>query len=187
MIVAVARYLHILLLLFILASCNKGKNNPNACNGSSTRREVKLTTDDQASQIDTNQIIIGVKEIGELSVPEIDSEDSRQEVEKKVFTIRALVHKVSKHRDGDWKVKLTDEEDHYINCEAPNPGCEFMVDSRFESEISEVRHWLDEHAEDLEGKVVEISGVGFIDIDHRYPRNAAENEMEIHPILRISF
>jgi hypothetical protein len=186
-IVVVVRLIPIIILSFALPSCNKGKNNPNACNGSSTRREVKLTTDELANQIDTNRITIGVKEIGELDVPEIDSDDDRQEVEKKVFTIRALVHKISKHRDGDWKVKLTDEEDHFINCEAPNPGCEFMVDSRFESEILEVRSWLDEHAEDLEGKVVEISGVGFIDIDHRYPRNAAENEMEIHPILSISF
>ena len=183
----VVRFMLFISLILVLPSCNKGKNNPNACNGSSTRRDVKLASDELASQIDTNQISIGVKEIGDLDVPEIDSDDGRQEVEKKVFTIRALVHKVSKHRDGDWKVKLTNENDHYINCEAPNPGCEYMVDSRFESEISEVRAWLDEHAEDLEGKVVEISGVGFIDIDHRYPRNAAENEMEIHPILRISF
>lgn len=173
--------------LFLFASCNKGKNNPNACNGSSTRREVKIVTDEFASQIDTNRILIGVKEIGELEVPEISSDDGRQELEKKVFTIKAKVHKVSKHRDGDWKIKLTDENEHYVNCEAPNPGCEYLVDSRFKLEINDVRVWLENHAESLEGKVVEITGVGFIDIDHRYPRNAAKNEMEIHPILKISF
>ncbi len=169
-----------------ILSCNKGKNNPKACNGN-TRREVKICTDDAALDIDTIPISISVDSIGSLNVPEVKKDDPRQDVEKKVFTITAKVHKVSQHWDGDWKVKLTDGNDKYINCEIPNPGCEYIPTSRFLSEIISTREWIEEHGDDLVGKIVTIKGVGFIDIDHVYPRNAAENEMELHPILEIHF
>lgn len=173
--------------LLVLASCNKGKNNPESCNGESTRRSVKICTDDLSSQIDLTPEVISVYEIGQLSVPEIEKEDPRQDAEMKTYTITAKVHKVSKHRDGDWKIKLTDDEDHYVNCESPNMGCPFIDSSLFYNEMSDVRYWIESNVEDLEGKTVTITGVGFIDIDHKYPRNAAENEMELHPILNIQF
>jgi len=69
----------------------------------------------------------------------------RQEIEKKVFTIRAKVHKLSKHRDGDWKVKLTDGNDKYVNCESPNMGCEYIGVSRFYSQMESARSWIEEN------------------------------------------
>lgn len=174
-------------VFFGSSACNKGKNNPESCNGKNTRREVKLCIDDAANEIDLNPVVIGVAEIGALDVPEIDKEDSRQEAEKKVYTITATVHKLSKHRDGDWKVKLTDGNDKYINCENPNPGCEHAKSSPFYDEFVSVREWIEANKNDLEGKTVTITGVAFIDIDHKYPRNAAENELELHPILSISY
>lgn len=173
--------------LFLLSSCNKGKNNPKSCNGKSTRRDVKICIDDLSSEIDTIPIVISVDSIGGLNVPEISGDDPRQDVEKKIFTITATVHKISKHRDGDWKVKLTNGNDQYINCESPNPGCEFIPTSRFLDQIIISREWIEQHKDEIEGKVVTITGVGFIDIDHIYPRNAAENEMELHPILEIHY
>ncbi len=181
-------YLLITLCLFVVApSCKKGKKNPAACNGSNTRREVKLATDVASNEIIVTPIITSVDSIGSFSVPEINTDSDRQDVEKLVFTITAKVHKLSKHRDGDWKVKLTDGNDKYVNCECPNWGCEYITGSRFLPEIKTVRAWIDEHHEHLEGKTVTVTGVGFIDIDHKYPRNAAENEMELHPILDIHF
>ena len=102
------RHLFIILLILGFTACNKGKNNPESCNGKNTRREVKIAVDSLATQIDLNPITISVDSIGSLDVPEADKETIRQDVEKKVFTITAKVHKLSKHRDGDWKVKLTD-------------------------------------------------------------------------------
>lgn len=180
-------HLFVLLLFAGFASCKKGKNNPKSCNGSSTRREVKIATDDLDSQVDLTPISISVDSIGSLDVPEAKKKTVRQDVEKKVFTITATVHKLSKHRDGDWKIKLTDGKDKYINCESPNMGCEYIQNSVFLSEMEIVRNWIEENKDDLVGKTVTVTGVGFIDIDHRYPRNAADNELELHPILDVHF
>ena len=120
-------------------------------------------------------------------MPEAKKETVRQDVEKKVFEITAEVHKLSKHRDGDWKIKLTDGNDKYINCESPNMGCEYIQNSAFFSEMEIVRNWIEENKDDLVGKTVTITGIAFIDIDHKYPRNAADNELELHPILDIHF
>ncbi|MCB0479577.1 MAG: hypothetical protein KDC84_15525 [Crocinitomicaceae bacterium] len=179
-------FLFMAILLFAF-SCDKGKNNPRSCNGETTRRDVKICIDDLAAVIDTIPIQISVDSIGALNVPEISRDDPRQDVEKRVFTITAKVHKISKHRDGDWKVKLTDGNDKFINCESPNPGCEFIPTSRFLDKIILSRDWIEAHQDEIVGKVVTITGVGFIDIDHVYPRNAAENEMELHPILDIHY
>ena len=168
-------------------ACKKGKNNTESCNGKNTRREVKIAIDDAASQIDLQAIVTTVEAIGNLSTSETDKNSTRQEIEKKVYTITAEVHKLSKHRDGDWKVKLTDGNDKFINCESPNMGCEYIQNSMFYSEMGVVRTWIEANKDDLEGKIVTITGVAFIDIDHKYPRNAADNELELHPILDIHF
>jgi hypothetical protein len=179
--------LFIIVSLTTLLGCKKGKNNPESCNGKNTRREVKLAIDEAAFQIDVTPIKTTVDSIGSFSVVEIDSDSKRQEIEKKVFSITATVHKLSKHRDGDWKVKLTNGQDQFINCESPNMGCEHVGASLFETELSAVRTWIEANKDDLVGRTVTIVGVAFIDIDHRYPRNAAENELELHPILDIHF
>lgn len=168
-----------------LNSCKKNKSD--SCNGESVRRDIKIVIDDDATDIDLVPIISTVTEIGELSVGEVDKNSDRQDVEKKVFTVTATVHKFSRHRDGDWKVKLTEGDEKYLNCESPNPGCEYATESVFIDEYVTVREWLEENKDDLVGKTVTITGVGFIDVDHKYPRNAADNEMELHPILDIHF
>lgn len=183
------KYILIISLLFALvgSSCKKGKNNPESCNGSSTRREVKLTIDNGAVDISPVVTVIGVKEFGELDVPVTNKDSERQSLEKQLFTITAKVHKLSKHRDGDWKVKLTDENDHFVNCEAPNTGCKYFVDALFADKMKTAREWIESEQNNLEGRTVTITGVGFIDIDHKYPRNAALNNLEIHPILEIHY
>jgi hypothetical protein len=172
---------------FVLLNCEKGKSNDESCNGDSTRREVKICTDSEADSIKLTPIEITVKAFGEIAVDEVSKKDKRQPLEYNIYTITAKVHKLSYHRDGDWKVKLTDGEDRFVNCENPNPNCEFAIHSRFHNNYKTVRTWINENKDDLEGKTVTITGVGFIDIDHKYPRNAALNEMELHPILEISY
>lgn len=47
---------------------------------------------------------------------------TRQNAEKIVYSITADVQKANKCRNGDWKIKLTDGNDKYINYESPNMG-----------------------------------------------------------------
>ncbi len=181
-------FLFIVICIIVIGQgCKKGKNNPESCNGKNTRRDVKIVIDESASQIDTIPVIITVDSIGSIDVPKAGINTARQEIEKKVFRITATVHKLSKHRDGDWKVKLTDGNDKFINCESPNMGCSYIKSSRFYSKMNNVRNWIEENKNNIEGKTVTITGVAFIDLDHKFPRNAAENELELHPILEISF
>lgn len=171
--------------LLIFVSCKKGKKNPASCNGN-TRREVKICTDSKASEINLTPIAIGVEDIGKINTPKVNKDNERLNIEKQVYTITAKVHKLSKHRDGDWKIKLI-ENDKYINCESPNMGCAYIKTSLFYNELNTVRAWIEKNKNDIEGKTITITGVAFIDIDHKYPRNAAENEIELHPILDIHF
>lgn len=50
-----------------------------------------------------------------------------------------------------------------------------------------VIEFIKQNEDNLEGKSITITGVAFIDIDHYYKRNQAENNMELHPILDIKF
>lgn len=170
-------------LLFVFAACKKGKNNPEACNGD-TRREVKLLIDAAAPTIDTTVIDISLTAIGELDVPEVKSETGRQDIEKKIYRVRAEVDKVKKAPDGDWHVRLKDG-DNYLITECPNPDCVYAEGSAYVNTYKQIKAFIE--ANDLEGKTVTITGVGFVDIDHYYARKQAKNNMELHPILSISF
>ena len=179
--------LFILFIIFLAPSCKKGKNNPDACNGRSTRRDVKLCIDDEASQIDSLIIVASVDSMGTIELPDVDKETGRLEVEKQIFSVEGRIHKLSKHRDGDWKVKLTDGNDKFLNCEVPNLYCSYAEASPYYLQFYRVREWIELNKEDMEGKMVRITGVAFADIDHNYPRNAADNNIELHPILTIEF
>lgn len=168
-------------------SCNKGKNNPESCNGSSTRRDIKLVIDDAAMDVDTIPIFATIDSLGSLDLPKAKKDLERQEIEKHVFTVTGTVKKLTKYRDGDYHIKLEDENENFINCESPNFGCSYAPDSRFFEEFKVVRAFVEENEDDMVGKTVTITGVAFIDIDHKYPRNAAPNEIELHPILDIQF
>ncbi|MBK7129479.1 MAG: hypothetical protein IPM74_06805 [Crocinitomicaceae bacterium] len=173
-------------LLFIITSCNQSETN-DACNGESTRRDIKIATDIDAVSIDTLPIISTVDSIGSIVVPEIDRKSPRQEIENKTFTITGKVEKVKKYHDGDWKVKLISADEKYLNCEIPNPDCEFAKNSVFYQKYLTAYQWVEDHHETLEGDTVTITGIAFIDIDHPYPRNSSENNLELHPVLTINF
>lgn len=175
------------LLAMSLCACKKGKNDPDSCNGKKTRREIKLVIDEAAEEVDTVPILTTIDSLVTLDLIKADKETERQEIEKHIFTVTAEVHKVSRHRDGDIKVKLIDENEQYLNCEVPNTGCSFAGSSSFFDQFVEAREFIELNEEDLVGKTVTITGVAFIDIPHPYPRNAAENEIELHPILDIQF
>ncbi|TND05068.1 MAG: hypothetical protein FD123_3688 [Bacteroidetes bacterium] len=167
-----------------LFSCHKGKNNPESCNGDN-RREVKLMTDVLAPEIDTAAIFTTIDSLGGIPVPEVKGETGRLDLEKKVFTVRCRVDEIKKCRDGDYHLRLISGEDSYLITEAPNPGCDYAQQSAWHNTFISVRNFIESN--DLEGKTVTITGVAFVDIDHHYKRKQAKNNLELHPILKISF
>jgi hypothetical protein len=179
--------LSVLLLFGLSYSCKKGKNNTESCNGSSTRRDIKLVIDDAAIEVDTIPIIATIDSLGSLDLPKAKKDLERQEIEKHVFTVSGTVKKVTKYRDGDYHIKLEDDDENFLNCESPNFGCSYAPDSRFFEEFKVVREWIEENKDDLIGKTLTITGVAFIHFDHKYPRNAAPSEIALHPILDIKF
>lgn len=173
----------LLLLSFAVFSCKKGKNNSEACNGDA-RREVKLMEDALTASIDTAAIFTTIEELGALDVPKVKGETDRQDVEMRVYTVRGVVEEVDRKRDGDYHILLK-SGDKYLITEIPNPDCDYAAGSPY---LSHFRTTLDfVEANDLEGKEVEITGVAFVDIDHHYKRKQADNNIELHPILRIRF
>lgn len=174
-------------VLVLLSSCWKGKNNPESCNGSSTRREVKITTDSSASDIDTIPIFTTIDSLGSVEVSEVKGDTKRMEIEKKIFTLVGTVKDLDKKMDGDYHILLEDENEKQIICEAPNVGCEYVKESLFLEEFIKSRTFISKNEDDLEGRVVRITGVAFVDISHGPRKNQAENNIELHPILDITF
>lgn len=173
------------LSLLLLLSCNKDRSE--SCNGN-TRREIKLMIDDLASTVDTAVIDISIKEIGQIEVPEVKKETPRQDVEKKVYRVTGTINKIKQYRDGDIHIRLDDGNDNYIITEIPNPGCVYAASASMLNEWNQAISFVKANGfEDLEGKTVTITGVAFVDIDHHYKRKQAENNMELHPIIKIEF
>ncbi|MGV6862377.1 MAG: hypothetical protein ACWA41_11435 [Putridiphycobacter sp.] len=173
-------------MLFIFGCSKKGKNNDLACNGN-TRREVKILIDSSVTEIDTTIIETTIDSIGHIEVIEPTVKTPRQEIEKKVFRLTGIVDKVKRERDGDYHIKLVDENENYIITECPNPKCDYAINSPYIDRYNIVREFIESNLNELEGKTVTITGVAFIDIDHHYKRKQAENNIELHPILDISF
>lgn len=171
------------ILVLGMISCNKGKHNPEACNGD-TRRELKVMIDSKAGEVNFVSDTTTITELGKLPVPEVKSETPRQAVEMQLYTVTAKVDKVKKERDGDYHIRLIEGE-NYLIAESANPGCSYAQRSAYLMFYREVRDFIEKN--ELEGKIVTITGVAFVDIDHHYKRKQAPNNMELHPIIAISF
>jgi hypothetical protein len=101
-----------------------------------------------------------------------------------VYTVRCVVEEVDRKRDGDYHILLK-SGDKYLIAEVPNPECDYAAGSAYVSQFRTSLEFVESN--DLEGKEVEITGVAFVDIDHHYGRKQADNNIELHPVLRIRF
>lgn len=176
-------FLLIFCSIFAFQSCEKGKRNSEACNGD-TRRSVKLMNDESAPLVDTHAIFTTIDSLGALPVPEVKSETGRQNVEMHMYTVRCIVKEVDRKRDGDYHILLQSGE-KYLIAEVPNPECDYAASSPYLAQFTTVYNFVESNA--LEGKEVEVTGVAFVDIDHHYARKQADNNIELHPIIRIRF
>lgn len=178
-------FFFIFLFLFCISCEEKGKNDPEACNGN-TRREIKTLTDANAIFVDTIATPISLADLGAIPVPEVNRETGRLALEYKRYTVRATVDKLERERDGDYHIRLTDGS-NYLITEAANPGCVYAQSSAYLAEFKQVRDFISANEKNLEGKEITITGIAFVDIDHHYSRKQAKNNMELHPILEIGF
>lgn len=179
----IRKLLLFLFAAFALFSCKKGKNNNEACNGD-TRREVKLMYDALAMSVDTVPVLTTIEDLGALDVPEVKSSTERQDVEKQVYTVRCMVEEVDRKRDGDYHVLLK-SGDKYLIAEIPNPECDYAMGSPYLALFRAAYDFVESN--DVEGQEVEVTGVAFVDIDHHYSRKQADNNLELHPVLRIRY
>ena len=161
----------------------KGQHNPEACNGD-TRRDVKLMQDVRWALVDTVPVQATIQEIGGIVVPEVKSETGRQDVELKTYTVTGYVEEVDRKRDGDYHILLKSGED-YLICEVPNPDCDYAASSPYNAVFRNLYELLE--SENLEGRYATVTGIAFIDIDHHYSRKQAPNNMELHPVIAISY
>lgn len=171
------------LFVFALFSCKKGKNNSEACNGD-TRREVKLMYDAHAASVDTVPVFTTIEDLGALDVPDVKSSTERQDIEKQVYTVRCVVEEVDRKRDGDYHVLLKSGE-KYLIAEIPNPECDYAAGSPYLEMFRTAYDFVESN--DIEGLEMEITGVAFVDIDHHYSRKQADNNIELHPVLKIRY
>jgi len=137
-----------------------------------------------AAGVDTTALFTTIEDLGALDVPEVKSSTERQDVEKQVYTVRCLVEEVDRKRDGDYHLLLR-SGDKYLIAEIPNPECDYAAGSPYHAQFRNAYDFVESN--DPEGQVVEITGVAFVDIDHHYARKQAENNLELHPVLRIRF
>ena len=176
-------YLYGSILVLISGSCHKGKHNPEACN-TGFRRELKELTDEKVGLINLVSDTVSVTEIGNLDVPDIDKKSDRQSVEQQLYTVKAKVLKATHEADGDYHI-LLEENGNYLICENPNPGCMYAQNSAYLAYYQDVRYFIENNS--LVGKMVTITGVGFIDFNHHNSKKHSKNFMELHPVLVINF
>lgn len=141
-------------------------------------------TDEKSAEVNLVPETTTIKTLGELTVPEVKTDTERQEVEKQLYTVRCKVDKVKREHDGDYHIRLVDGED-YLIAECPNPNCSYAQASPLLDRYRDVYFFIENNY--LEGKEVTITGVAFVDIDHHYKRKQAKNNMELHPVVFISF
>ncbi|MFT5778369.1 MAG: hypothetical protein ACI837_001325 [Crocinitomicaceae bacterium] len=175
--------------IFILISLSSfdaytQENGDNKCNGKA-RRSIKLLADSLAHEIDTNRILISIKEYGELDVPKVSRTTPRHSSEKKVYTMRGSVTKIKRYMDGDYHILISDDYGNHVITEIPNPNCEYARDSPFRPIYEKWFHRMEEESFIELGDQLEVTGVAFIDLDHHIKRKQAPNHLEIHPILEM--
>ncbi len=170
-------------IFFLLFSCNNLDKKDNDCNGN-TRREVKLLIDDKSSEINFIAISSKIDSLQNIDVIVTKKDTPRLAQEKQVYSITAKVDEVDRKPDGDIHIRLKDG-DNYLICEIPNPNCAFTKNTAWKSMYQTCLDFV--IANDITDKNVTISGVAFVDINHHYKRKQSKNNMELHPVLSITF
>lgn len=157
--------------------------------GGEERWDIKTLTDNSASEVNYFPLEASVEDLTNIPLPEvkIGRHTPRQEEEKQVYQVKAIVKDYFKEADGDIHVILQDPEQPEITmiAEMPDCSCAAIQSSEHLEEIKRARAAFQAmHKADIVGHTFIFTGVTFFDIKHSKPqRGVAPNGIELHPVL----
>ncbi len=167
-------------------------NNTWACG--KWRWSVKTGTDQDAQQIDVNNIVqSSIASLTSIPLPvrrptwNAYPQSSRiAPTEDTVFNIHATIYEIRREADDDIHLVVRDSSGNTMDTEIPSPSC-VGSSSPFLPLIQAARSYVTQNWSGSERVNIpaSITGVGFFDIPHA--GGAARNGIEIHPILQIKF
>lgn len=186
------RYFFFFLILFLYLS---SELYPQNCGGIE-RWDVKVLSDAEADEINTEPIETTVSELRSFDTKKIPGDDSRQGYEFYTYTVECKIAFYIREADSDYHVVLKDLNypRRTLIAEVPLPGCRLVNESGYASQYSAVRNFLESiytrrqrgHSSHrlVQNGVYRVTGVAFIDFNHRQT-GRAPNDLELHPILSI--
>ncbi len=157
------------------------------------RWQVKVGTDRDAPQValaPQDATIYDLASIVAPLNPGIRKDTRYAPTELKVFRIRATLTLIKREQDDDYHIVIEDNRGRTMIVEAADPSC--AAGSAFEAQIRAVRAAIDAHfGGGITGKKkmrvpVTVTGVAFFDKMHGQ-EGVADNGIELHPLLSISF
>lgn len=147
------------------------------------RWPVKVMRDVDASRIQRAPIQTTISALASIPIPEIPYPHDRRMApyELRVYRVRGRIDEITRERDRDWHLMLSDPADPSATMvvEIPDPFC--VEDISLRPVLFEARRVL--RTVPRHG-VVDVEGVGFFDFIHTQ-RARARNGFELHPVLSI--
>lgn len=163
-----------------------GSNNDNKCGGEELW-EQKVLIDNKVDSINKRPVLTTVKEIN--NIPSKDEKrtkkNSRLSFERQVKTVKnVLIRKVIREDDNDYHLVVQDRAGNHLIAEIVDPECKDAQSSEFIDEYFNVRETMEKHARDFLHWEFDMTGVLFKDRSHGQT-GKADNDIEIHPILKL--
>jgi hypothetical protein len=156
------------------------------------RWPVKTGTDADVGAIDTvNAQATTIEALTALPEPSVKPQDRRvAPVETTVYEVSATLTEFLTEKDSDHHLVLDDLANHHMIAEIASPDCAGGNDPLRPALVA-ARAAFDAHFIHKSGSPrvpVTVRGVGFFDLKHSRPqRGVAPNNIELHPVLAISF
>jgi len=155
------------------------------------RWEIKTLSDPDAERVNLAPVSTTVEALGALPRPSRTPQWSRvSPVEFTTYQIDAYLGGFRRESDSDVHLILfgmTNERASLI-AEIPDPRCSGACASGLSADFAKAREVLDEILAEPNPRdqpiVVQVTGVGFFDRNHRQI-GAAPNIIELHPVLRL--
>ena len=157
------------------------------------RWAVKTVIDKDMARVDPAPIPTNISKLTGIDAPinpNLKANNRYAPTELSIYEITGTLTLIKSEADGDYHMVIKDEKGRTMIIEAADPEC--AKDSRFASEIIEVRNAIDQEmggavrSEKHLSKVVTVTGVGFFDLLHGQT-GVAPNGIELHPVVSIVF
>jgi hypothetical protein len=138
--------------------------------GGQERWDIKTLTDKDVKTVNFTPKPATVSMMVKLKTFVAKRSTPRQNVEKQVYRVRAIVKDYFKEADGDIHVVLQDINNPNITmiAELPDPNCDRVSSSLYEPQFVKSKNFFIGNVQ--KGKVYTFVGVAFCDIAHPTPQ-----------------